>query len=168
MEHSFFDIIKGTPLWVWVLFAYVLIKGFRASKTRTVPIYQLPIMPLIFTLWSFFSVYGKYGLSAIAIMVWMISCALGLVLGFYISKKQTVTINREKNVVTLPGSFIPLILAISFFAVKYFIGVTYALDPSFKTNVFFYGADMIMSGMVSGVSWARLISIMKVFKTKTS
>lgn len=163
MKYGLFDILKGTPLWVWAVFIYLLIMGFQASKKRTILIARLPISPCIFIVWSLSSMHSKYGLNSLSLSLWLITCILGILLGFYVLQKETITINRENSSVQLSGSYIPLILAISFFAIKYIIGATYALQPAFKINPLFFGTDIVVSGVISGVSWGRLIKIMKKF-----
>jgi hypothetical protein len=49
MEHLF-EILTHTPWWVYVLFAYILYVGITAMKLRSVPVFQLFIVPTIFTI----------------------------------------------------------------------------------------------------------------------
>lgn len=52
---TFLDLLKGTPIWVWILFAYLIFIGVKSLKTRSVFIPKLFIVPLvlIFTKYDF-------------------------------------------------------------------------------------------------------------------
>ena len=45
-------IIHGTPVWVWVLLAVLLSRGFKALSSGTAPLSKLAIVPLIFAGWG--------------------------------------------------------------------------------------------------------------------
>jgi hypothetical protein len=45
--NEFLQIIKGTPLYVWVILVYLLFVGTKSIKTRVIYLPKLFIVPLI-------------------------------------------------------------------------------------------------------------------------
>lgn len=43
---SFLDILTHTPLWVWALYAFVLVMAWQRTKDRIVPLWRLLVLPL--------------------------------------------------------------------------------------------------------------------------
>lgn len=50
------DMVEGTPIWVWVLLVYLIVRGVKATKAGTTRFWRLLIIPLLFT------TIGLYGL----------------------------------------------------------------------------------------------------------
>lgn len=163
MQHSLFDIIQGTPLWVWGAFIYLLIIGLLASKTRTVSLYRLVIMPIIFTLWSLSSIHTKYACSSLSFAFWLTAFITGIIFAIHALHKKVIKVDHKHKLVTLSGDYTQLLLVMLFFIVKYSIGASYALNPSLKTTTLFLGIDMIASGIISGIAWGRSINIIKTY-----
>ena len=164
--YNIFDIIKGTPYWVWALFAYIIIRGVQATKARAVPLYALVIMPVVFITWSLYSLCKKYGMASIPLGLWVIFAAAGMIIGYNMMKRLTLSIDTKTKSIYLPGSWTPLLLSLVFFGIKYFLGVTYALDPAASAKALFYSLDSIVSGAVSGLSVGRLTNTLKTYFRK--
>ncbi len=77
-----------------------------------------------------------------------------------------IGIDQKNKLIHLSGSLIPLLLSLTFFVIKYFIGVTFALYPTSKKIVFFFLLDITTSGIITGISLGRLGGILKVYKLK--
>lgn len=150
------EIIKGTPYWAWLFLAYFIYVGIQALKERVVSIFRLSLMPILFILWSIFSLYSKTTFSLILYpFIWII----GMIFGRIFMDKFAITIDKHSKLIRLPGSIIPLILSSSFFFIKYCLGVSYALYPEFSANLLVTGFDAIASGLFSGFSFGRFSQI---------
>jgi Family of unknown function (DUF6622) len=136
------------------VFVYLVIVGFQASRQRWVSLYRLPIMPLIFIIWS---LYSKQALHLDALAIWFCFCIIATASGFYMTKKLSINVDSTNKLVQLPGSWFPLLLSMIFFAIKYGLGVTYALDPFARESFYLLGFDLSISGIVSGLSLGRLL-----------
>ena len=146
-------IIQRTPLWVWTILGYLVFTGLRATKSRTAPAWSTLIMPTLLTIWSILTIY-KYTAwhSLIMFALW----ALGWVLSGVTNSKH-----RLKNLtshITIPGSYKPLLLSLSFFALKYSLNVSCTLNPEFKTMPIFFGIDLVASGLMAGISLKSALS----------
>ncbi len=97
---SILSIVWGTPWWVWAIFVYIIVLGWRFLIHR-------------------------------------------------------------------PGSWVPLVFALSFFIVKYALGLTYALHPEMRFHIFFWMTDAAVSGLISGTFWGRFLHVIQCYRRNT-
>lgn len=148
------DIIWGTPYSVWVLLAYLLMVGIKATQKNVFPLWRMGIIPIIFILWSFHSIYYKCMSCPQFFGLWFIALMAGVLIGYQIMVRLKVSLDSSK-LVHLPGSYIPLLFSMLFFILKYGVGVTYALYPIMRTNVPLFSFDLCLSGLISGIFLGR-------------
>lgn len=165
---NFFDLISGTPVWVWVIFVYLIIVGVNSFRSRTVSLGKLAIMPTLFMLWSLYSLYVKCASCYYFLIIWTACAVFGVIVGGRIIQRLRVSIDKHTKLIHMPGSCIPLMLAISFFVLKYTLGVMYALDPLMRHNMLLLGFDTVISGLIAGISLGRFVAIYKTYKQVVS
>ena len=158
---SLLKILLGTPYWVWVLFIYLIFVGVHALNNRTVSLFRLGIMPIVFIAWSLSSLYSK---TALPLTVWILFCCMGIFVGYYMMSRLNISIDKNTKLINLPGSFISLILSCVFFLIKYCLGVSYALDPDLQANVVIIGLGAALSGAISGISLGRFFNILHKYR----
>jgi teichoic acid transport system permease protein len=158
------DIVSGTPYWVWVLFIYLLVRGIYGLQTRAVDIHKLAIPPAIFVVWSLVSLYRKCISCPTLLLYWLVAYACGLFCMYYITARSHYIVDTKEKTIILPGSIMPLATTMIFFLSKYILGVTYALYPDLKINMYLMMIDMLISGIISGVSIGRFIALVKTYK----
>ncbi|SFN82492.1 DUF6622 family protein [Xenorhabdus japonica] len=73
---SILSIIKGTPIWVWILFAFLIKRGINALYDREMRIERLFFMPILFFIWAVYSVLHETTFSNTAF--------LALILGIFV------------------------------------------------------------------------------------
>lgn len=83
-------------------------------------------------------------------------------------QKLTLHIDKNTQLIRIPGSLVPLSLSLSFFLIKYTLGVVYALNPIMKTSAILLCCNITASGIISGVSLGRFIAILYAYKRKVS
>ena len=157
------QIITGTPYWVWVLFAYLLLIGVRALKKRRAPLYRFGIMPAIFILWSLSSLFSK---PTSLTVIWAALVLMGSLTSYHLASRLRITADKTSGLIEIPGSIIPLVLSCSFFSIKYILGVSFALDPLLKTNLLISGFDAAVSGLISGISVGRFFRILSRYRMR--
>jgi hypothetical protein len=147
-----------TPPYLWGIFAFVIIRGLRALRNKTAPLYRFGIMPAVFILWSMVSLFQKTGLS---LSVWLLLWVIGIVVGYFMMRALHVTIAKDSGLVHVPGTVIPLITSASFFIIKYCLEITYRLYPLLKVSILFTAFDSGLSGFISGISLGRFLHIVR-------
>jgi teichoic acid transport system permease protein len=160
------DILWGTPWWVWAIFVYIVIVGTKLLKPTTASWQKLIIMPTIFLAWSLYSLYNKYNFAFHVFGCWLIMFAISIVLGWRFLSKH-ISVDKTTQLIHRPGSWIPLVFALSFFIVKYTLGVTYALHPEMRFHIFFWMIDATVSGLISGTFWGRFLHVIQCYRRNT-
>jgi hypothetical protein len=162
---TFLDLFQGTPYWVWMLFAYLLFIGIRATKKRTIFLFQASIMPIILSAWSIYSLQTNYGLSW-QMLLWILffSFSMTTAIMLYAIYQQPISIDKKSPpTITLPGSYVPLIISLVYFAVKYILGATYAINPLMRDNAVLMLIDIATSGIITGIAQGRFIHLSNEF-----
>lgn len=155
------QIITGTPYWVWLLLLYLIFVGIDALKDSVLSLSRLAIMPLIFLLWSLFSLLGK---AWIVLGVYPVAWAVGSGLGYLFMHKLAIKVDRTTRLIFIPGTAVTLLLSLGFFLLKYILGATYALHPLMKENLYVVSFDAALSGLFAGFSFGRFLKIVQEYR----
>lgn len=148
------QIITKIPVFVWPLFAVLLMGGLKARKTSALPIVVLVLIPSIFFCWSLFSFFGKYVTNPLAILFWLLCLSVGFFIGFLHMQKLKLQFDRQKKKVEMPGSWIPLMLSMSIFTSKFSIGMMSSMIPHLNGSLLFLGLELF-STIILGVFAGR-------------
>ena len=140
-------IFQGTPIWVWVLLAFLLSRGFKAMNSGTAPLSRLAIVPLVFALWGIAHLVTDPLTGWGDAIVWVVSALAGVAGGVFIASRSRFIVDPIANTVMLPGSMLPLALIVIVFVTKFWLGVELATATSLAA----VGTYMLISAAVSGV-----------------
>ena len=157
------QIITKIPLFVWPLFAILLLGGLRARKTSAVPIAVLLLIPSIFFGWSLFSFFGKYATNPLAILFWHLCLGVGFSIGFLHMQSLKLQFDRQKKKVEMPGSWIPLILSMSIFTSKFSIGMMSSMMPHLNGSLLFIGLELVAT-IILGIFGGRGVNCLIIYK----
>jgi hypothetical protein len=149
---SLLTILQNSPWWVYVLLALLIGFGLQALRSRTVPIWRLMIVPIVFIGWGIASVFAQSKVPTFFIADWLVGAAIGGIIAWIGARRLDIRIDRARRSVTLPGSARPLIRNILIFTVKYAIGVAMALLPGYRPEltIFNIGISGAMAGYFLG------------------
>jgi hypothetical protein len=157
------EIIKNTPVWVFMLFSVLLWLGLNQSKTRTIKITTsliLPCIMLILSLHSILTVFpDKFFNLALWLSTMLIACYIGL-------KLNIVNVNYRKpdKHIEIEGSWLPLILIIFLFITKYTVGVLHSLHSDIIAEPSFIIIICGLLGLFNGLFTSRGLIILKSIK----
>jgi hypothetical protein len=161
------QIINKIPLYVWPLFAVLLLGGLKAKKTSTVPLAALLFPPFIFFGWFLFSFFGDYGTDPLAILFWLLSLALGCRIGFLHMQRVDLQFDRQNKKVEIAGSWIPLILSMSIFGTKFASQMMRATMPYLHGSFLFLGLELF-STIIFGIVAGRSINCLIRYRTASA
>lgn len=119
-------ILANTPVWVFLLLAYLVWQGLQGLRPRTQPIWRMLIVPLVFFLMGLSRLIasGNYGLEAL--LAWLMAAVLFASLALY-RGPRLLAADRTSGKVTRPGSAIPLVRNITVFTLQYGVAVATAM-----------------------------------------
>lgn len=140
---TFFEHI---PIYVFLIFFGLVILGLRQLKDRTVTLEKVLIFPIVMNL---FSLYATWGFHADYLVL------LGWVLGYLIvvlPKRNTIQsfirMDWGRSLIK-KGSFIPLILMLLIFALRFIMGYVKVRHPDLVSMTVFYLPVALLGGILS-------------------
>lgn len=152
------ELLTHTPWYVWVILLLIVWKGLKARRAHRLSWKDLIIMPVAFSIWSFYSVFQNYEKSQIT--VWVIFLFVGAYFGARMVKKLRLKFDKEKKLIEFSGSYAPLILSLSLFSLRFFLGATYGFQPQLKGNLALFAVEMLAT-VLSGMFFGRLFGLWK-------
>ena len=153
--ENFIEILLHTPWWLYVLFAYILYVGIKATKLRSVPVLQLFIAPGIFTVLSIHTLVGRIGDHFLYIIPWAIATIIGIAIGRIEMHRLNILVDRKNHLLKIPGSAFTLILFLVFFGSKYYYGFMSSTEPERVKEIQFVIYILLVSGIGTGIMWVR-------------
>jgi|ERR1700674_371419 len=159
-----FQIIAGTPWWVWILFLFLLWIGIRALKTSIAPFWRLLILPTVFFVWGVVGVVMRYPITATSLGLWLIAFAFGVGLGVLTAANTAVRADRSHRLIEIPGNKFTLVLILVIFVTKYAFGVLQGMQPGIVADPRYFVADLGVSGLLAGMWAGRLVGIWRKYR----
>ncbi|MET4579715.1 DUF6622 family protein [Ottowia thiooxydans] len=158
-------IIGHTPAWVGGLLAGLAWLGYSASRPRDVHIWRLALMPVAMgglALWGVHSAFGAGGRLAEVLAVWA-ACYAGVIAASWNMKApQGTTYRAATRSFHMPGSWIPLVLIMMVFLMKYVIGVQLSMEPALARHAGFEFTVAALYGALSGMFAARSLRVLRL------
>lgn len=130
--ETVFQIVVHTPLWVWPLMALVVWLGVIGLRPRTLPLWRLAILPVIWLGLSLASI-GQFPRPALALVAWLAALAIGLPLGFLLGRRRIVR-RLEDGRLEIAGGWFMLVFGISIFVVRYAFGAVFGMAPALHAD----------------------------------
>lgn len=159
------DLLNKTPLWVFILFFSLLAIGFKQSKNRTTSRRALLAFPCVMIFYSSFDLVFNIGVTFIGMTVW----AIGLFLAWKISHRlltpDITYCENNSEQFNVKGSWLPLMVIIGIFTIKYIQGAITALSPEITKNFYFIGFFSFFNGVFLGLFSARVFTYLTLGKS---
>jgi hypothetical protein len=157
------QMITETPVYVWPLLTYLIWRGWESRKTHVTSWKALLIMPIIIFAWSIYAIFSS-DCKTIWFVLWPISISLGIWFGSLTIRKLNLKFDKQQNLIETAGSWTPMILSMSIFGLRYFLGATYGFYPELKGSIGLLILENIAT-IISGMFIGRLIGYWRRFKS---
>lgn len=160
--------LANTPIWVYLLLAYLIWNGIKATKTRTLSLKSLFIRPIIFTCLSIQTLLTSFDISLFLFSAWLCSILFGVMFGGIDTRRHhpQIEVNKEKQLIQVPGSWMTLILVFIFFATKFYFSYEISVDPTLGKQTWFEVCMLAVSGVCAGLFIGRLLSYLYIYSKK--
>ncbi|PLY07903.1 MAG: hypothetical protein C0625_04145 [Arcobacter sp.] len=155
------EIITHTPIWVFLLFLFLLFLGLSQTKDRNVSFKRVIVLPIIMLLFSFIGVISTFGINLVSLSTYLICLFLSIYLGILLKLPRNATFIKEEKVFHIKGSFIPFFLIMAIFFTKYFVGVVTARELAFISSGYFILIVSSLYGFFSGIFFGRIFVLKK-------
>ncbi len=155
----FSRIISNTPIWVWGLLLALLALGFSQTRARLAGLHRLLILPLAMTGIALSGMLSGFGAAPLMLLIWIAAASIGT---WRVIRRPLPPLTRydaSTGLYYLPGSWLPMVLILGIFTVKYAVGVALAMQPALAVNAAFTAATGILYGLFSGVFIGRAMRL---------
>jgi hypothetical protein len=146
MNTTISQILSGTPVWVFVLLAYLLWIGATRLKAGVRDLARIWITPAIFIVWGLIGLFQRPGDFSEVFMRWGVGAVLGAALGLAFAIPMQA--DRPHRRVLLPGSVLPLLRILIIFGAHYVLRVAAAMHPAGAAS--YLNWDIYVSGASAG------------------
>jgi hypothetical protein len=154
------EIIRHTPLWVFVLFIALLIMGYMQSKDRTINRSKVVILPVAMIGLSLYGVISAFGIGhPIGLFSWIAGIFVAGLLCIKFPSPAGVSYSTKDRSYSVPGSWFPLFLMMAIFFIKYAVGVILARKLPIANEQIFIAVVSFCYGLISGIFLARTFVI---------
>jgi hypothetical protein len=158
----FTSIVQHTPVWVWGLFTAVIALGLSQTRDREVTLVRITILPLVLIALSMSGVLSAFGHAPLPLGGWASGVGAALVFGRQFVAVRGARWLAESGRLYVPGSWLPLVLIVGLFCIKYVAGASLAMHPALATNATFAGLCSLAYGSFSGLFLARTLSLRRL------
>lgn len=160
-------LVSNTPIWVWVLLAFLITRGVAAMKPGQVTLTRLAIVPVLFTAWGLLSISHRYGASWEAWAEWQVGIAVGMGLGWVLLRRATLKWNPATRTLWRSADYSLLPLLLVTFAVKYGFEVALAVSPTLGADAGFRAAYLLLSGGFTGIFIGKYLRYLRAARRVT-
>jgi putative effector of murein hydrolase LrgA (UPF0299 family) len=157
-----YQILTHTPLWVFVLLAYLVWQGIKAMQPRNVPIWRALIVPVVFIVWGISRIGFGHQDSVWPLVAWIAAALVLLPLG--VLTPRPFEVDHATGQIIRPGSAFALVRNLIVFFLQYAVGVISAIDAS--DRAFAIIAGRTISGATAGYFIGSTIALLIAYRRK--
>jgi hypothetical protein len=161
MTSFILQVLQRTPLWVWPLFLALVWLGVLQSRPRELSRTRLFVLPAVMIGLSLLSVGSTFGGAPVSLAAWGGGIALAVLVYRLTGRPAGVVYSPASRTYSVPGSWLPLTLMMAIFFSRYAISVTLAIQPLLREAAAFAGGVSLLSGLASGIFFARARRILR-------
>lgn len=158
------QLFSHTPLYVWAILAFLVYRGVLASRAREVRLRKLCIIPLVMLALSLSGVHGSFGFDGVAPYAWAMGALAGGLLAWSMTNPRKLTPVTERGSMQLAGSWLPLVLMMSIFCMKYAVAVSLAIHPAYAHALGFVLFVCAAYGCFSGIFLGGLLRTLSAYR----
>jgi hypothetical protein len=151
-------VLKSTPTWVWGLLGGLTVLGLSQVRTRTASFARIAITPLAMlalSLWGNVSAFGHSPDFGFVLALWAGILGVTVIAVMQLPVPAGTRFDESSRLFTLPGSWMPMLLIVGIFLVKYVVGVDLAMQPSLALDSQYVPVVAGLYGVFSGIFAGR-------------
>lgn len=160
------QMLTHTPLFVWAILAFLIVRGVLATRERDANIRKLFIIPAVMLVMALQDIATRFGLHGAPLAAWgagVLATALPI---WFLGRARIVAGSTEGNTagsLRLRGSWAPLGVMLAVFAIKYAAIVATVLNPQLRHDTLFAVALCAASGLSNGYFLGSLARDLKAY-----
>src|SRR4051794_3339158 len=151
-------IVKSTPPWVWGLLAALTGLGLSQARARTASLLRIMLLPIAMIAlsgWGLASAFGSSPHAASVLLAWLAAAGVGLAAIAPMAAPAGTRYDARMRTFIQPGSWVPMLLILAIFLVKYVVGVELTMQPSLARDTEYTLVTSALYGLFSGIFIGR-------------
>lgn len=153
------SIVTHAPAWVWFLLTGLLAFGLMQARDRLVSLRLATVLPLVMLVLSFRAVVSTFVPSADHVMAWLMGVAVAVAATHLSGWPRGIEWDAHRQRIAVPGSWVPLVLFLAIFALKFTVGAAMATHAAITGDPAFAPVVAWAYGACSGVFLRRGIAM---------
>jgi hypothetical protein len=153
-----FEIIRHTPLWVWLLLSALLALGASQLRQRRVAPARLLALPAALLALGLWSTASSFAAPLLPLLAWGVALAAGALLGRRLPPPAGTTWDGAR--LRLPGSAIPLAVISVIFLLRYVGSIALVLHPAWRAANAVALPMAAAFGLIAGVLLGRSLGLL--------
>jgi len=154
-------LVTQTPIWVFALFAVLIVLGVQALKDRLLPLWRVLMVPAVFIAWGLAALLLQPVVSWVLVADWLATAALGCAIGFLTTQDDQFEV-VSPGTIAVKGSVLPLVRNLVIFSAKYVLTATMLVQPTLRGTLVPW--DIAVSGLAAGYFIGTLIHLMRAYR----
>ena len=159
MSEFAIQILKGTPIWVWVILAALIYLCGKQLKARVVKRYSVLIAPVVFLFVGLMAA----GRGPVGFATWAVSLISVAAVTFFVWQPTGgARYEASGDRLHMPGSAVPMLLMLAIFLLNYVINVVLAINPAYRSQLAWQVGPALILGALSGVFIGRAATLFRM------
>ena len=156
------EIFQRTPHWVWWLLAALISLGVSQSKPQQRTLRKATVIPLAMAALSFYGVVSIFAAQSIALVAWAAAMLAAFMISHAFGIGSKVRWLAAEQRLLVPGSWVPLMMFLGLFIIKFGANVMLAMHPDLSADVLFAVCVSLAYGAFSGIFVARSLAMWRI------
>src|SRR5471030_412737 len=156
------EIFQHTPHWVWWLLAALISLGVSQTKPQQKTLRNATVIPLAMAALSFYGVVSVFAAQSIALVAWAAAMLAALSISHAAGIGSKARWLAAEQRLLVPGSWVPLVLILGLFIIKFGANVMLAMHPDLSVDRLFAVSVSLAYGAFSGIFLARGLAMWRV------
>ncbi|HDR8156263.1 TPA: hypothetical protein QC057_005361 [Bacillus cereus] len=150
------EVLIRTPLWVWILLFILIKRGIAISQERPINLSKMFLVPVIFMMWGLEKIINKFSHLGYCLISYTIFILPGILIGYLLYKKYQIYFKQD-TVIFRKKCYLPLIIILINFFVKYLLNVTLEVSSSSYDDIAFNVMYSAISGLSVGLFFGGIL-----------
>ncbi|ARN21425.1 DUF6622 family protein [Piscinibacter gummiphilus] len=166
MHATSTQIVTQAPTWVWFLLTGLLAIGLMQARDRLVSLRLATVLPLVMLVLSFRAVVSTFVPSADNVMAWFMGVVVAVAVTHLSGWPRGIEWDARHQRIAVPGSWVPLMLFLAIFALKFAVGAAMATHAAITGDPAFAPAVALAYGAFSGIFLRRGIAMWRAVPSR--
>lgn len=160
MHPTPLQILSHIPGFVWAILVVILYFGLKQTSTTAMRAKRLVMLPVLWLVFGVWGVEKSFGLDGLAGLAWLLGIVAGVLTLRALRWPGNVRYDANSRRFIVPGSWVPMMLMLGIFVLKFASGMSLALHPGYAHNIVYAIAFSAAFGLFSGAFLGRAINIL--------